>query len=88
MERYKVLKVLGDGTYGSVHKAVNKVTGEVVAIKHMKKQFFSWDECMALREVKSLKKLNHPNIVRLKEVRQWGFHAQDAVCLTLECRWL
>lgn len=34
----------------------------------MKKAFYSWDECMQLREVKSLRKLNHPNIVKLKEV--------------------
>ena len=35
----------------------------------MKKKFYSWEECMALREVKSLRKLNHPNVVKLKEVR-------------------
>ena len=68
MQRYKVVKVLGDGTYGSVHKAIHRQTGEVVAIKHMKKKFYSWEECMALREVRSLRKLNHPNIVKLKEV--------------------
>lgn len=34
----------------------------------MKKKFYSWDECMQLREVQSLRKLNHPNIVKLKEV--------------------
>jgi hypothetical protein len=68
MHRYKVTKVLGDGTYGSVHKGVNRQTGEVVAIKHMKKKFYSWEECISLREVRSLRKLNHPNIVKLKEV--------------------
>lgn len=35
----------------------------------MKRKFTSWDECMQLREVKLLRKLNHPNIVKLKEVR-------------------
>ena len=68
MNRYKVTKQLGDGTYGSVLKAVNRSTGEIVAIKKMKKKFYSWDECMKLREVQSLKKLNHPSIVKLKEV--------------------
>ncbi|XP_024401596.1 cyclin-dependent kinase F-4 isoform X1 [Physcomitrium patens] len=68
MERYKVMRQLGDGTYGSVWKAVNNATNEVVAIKKMKRKFYSWDECMNLREVKSLRKLNHPNIVKLKEV--------------------
>lgn len=39
-----------------------------VAIKKMKRKFFSWEECMALREVKSLRKLSHPSVVKLKEV--------------------
>ena len=34
----------------------------------MKKKFYSWEEAMNLREVKSLKKLNHPNIIKLREV--------------------
>ncbi len=34
----------------------------------MKKKFYSWEECMALREIKSLRKLNQINIVKLKEV--------------------
>ncbi len=34
----------------------------------MKNKFYSWEECLQLRELKSLKKLNHPNIVKLKEV--------------------
>ncbi len=34
----------------------------------MKQKFFSWDECLALREVKSLRKLTHTNIVKLREV--------------------
>ncbi|KAJ3672595.1 hypothetical protein LUZ60_007316 [Juncus effusus] len=68
MERYKVIKEVGDGTFGSVFRAINKQTGEIVAIKKMKKKYQSWDECMNLREVKSLRRMNHPNIVKLKEV--------------------
>lgn len=68
MHRYKVIKLLGDGTYGSVWKALNFHDGEIVAIKKMKRKYYSWEECMNLREVKSLQKLNHPHIVRLKEV--------------------
>ena len=68
MNRYKVTKQLGDGTFGSVLKAVNRTTGEVVAVKKLKKKFYNWEECLKLREVKSLKRLNHPNIVKLKEV--------------------
>ena len=68
MNRYRVTRTLGDGTYGSVFKAVSVADGEVVAIKKMKKKFYSWEECIALREVKSLRKLAHPNIVKLREV--------------------
>ncbi|XP_057480359.1 cyclin-dependent kinase F-4-like [Actinidia eriantha] len=68
MERYKIIKEVGDGTFGSVWRAINRQTGEVVAIKKMKKKYYSWEECINLREVKSLRKMNHPNIVKLKEV--------------------
>ncbi len=69
MEQYKTVKVIGDGTFGVVTKAVDlRTAGELVAIKQMKKKFLSWEECMQLREIKSLKKLAHPNIVKLKEV--------------------
>ncbi|KAI3997787.1 hypothetical protein MKX01_007674 [Papaver californicum] len=70
MERYKILQELGDGTCGSVYKALNFETNEIVAIKKMKRKFYFWEECMNLREVKSLCKLNHPNIVKLKEIVQ------------------
>ncbi|GLJ11674.1 hypothetical protein SUGI_0174360 [Cryptomeria japonica] len=68
MDRYKVIKEVGDGTYGSVWRAINRSTSEIVAIKKMKRKYYSWEECMNLREVKSLRKMNHPNIVKLKEV--------------------
>lgn len=48
--------------------ALNVDTREKVAIKTMKRKYHSWDEVMDLREVKSLKKLHHPNVVKLKEV--------------------
>eukprot|EP00747_Dinoflagellata_sp_TGD_P167651 gnl/TRDRNA2_/TRDRNA2_192400_c0_seq1.p1 gnl/TRDRNA2_/TRDRNA2_192400_c0~~gnl/TRDRNA2_/TRDRNA2_192400_c0_seq1.p1 ORF type:complete len:467 (+),score=89.34 gnl/TRDRNA2_/TRDRNA2_192400_c0_seq1:101-1501(+) len=68
MNRYKVTKVLGDGTYGSVLRAQNKQSGEWVAIKKMKQKYYSWEECMKLREINALRKLIHPNIIKLKEV--------------------
>ncbi|XP_060720344.1 serine/threonine-protein kinase ICK-like [Tachysurus vachellii] len=68
MNRYAALRQLGDGTYGSVTLSRCLESGELVAVKKMKRKFYSWEECMNLREVKSLKKLNHANVIKLKEV--------------------
>ncbi|KAJ6665887.1 hypothetical protein lerEdw1_001359, partial [Lerista edwardsae] len=68
MNRYTTIKQLGDGTYGSVLLGRSVESGELIAIKRMKRKFYSWEECMNLREVKSLKKLSHANVVKLKEV--------------------
>ncbi|XP_033960115.1 serine/threonine-protein kinase MAK-like isoform X2 [Pseudochaenichthys georgianus] len=74
MNRYTTLRQLGDGTYGSVLLGKSNDTGEMVAIKRMKRKFYSWDECLSLREVKSLKKLNHANVVKLREVIRENDH--------------
>ncbi|XP_058878669.1 serine/threonine-protein kinase MAK-like isoform X2 [Acipenser ruthenus] len=74
MNRYTILKQLGDGTYGSVLMGKSNESGELVAIKRMKRKFHSWEECMNLREVKSLKKLNHANVIKLKEVIRENDH--------------
>ncbi|TFK06795.1 fascin-2 [Platysternon megacephalum] len=74
MNRYTTIKQLGDGTYGSVLLGRSIDSGELIAIKKMKRKFYSWEECMNLREVKSLKKLNHANIVKLKEVIRENDH--------------
>ncbi|KAI8902161.1 kinase-like domain-containing protein [Globomyces pollinis-pini] len=69
MNKYRIIKQLGDGSFGTVLQADNLETNETVAIKKMKKKYYSWNECLNLREVKSLKKINnHINIIRLKEV--------------------
>ena len=60
---------LGEGTFGVVSKARSRRTGAVVALKkiimHNEKDGFP---ITALREVKLLKMLSHPNILRLEEM--------------------
>ena len=68
MNRYQRIKKLGDGTYGEVYLAQISDTNEIVAIKKMKRKYYSWDECLKLREIEALRKLSHPNIIKLKEV--------------------
>lgn len=43
MDKYKVLKSMGEGTFGAVMKAVNNATNEIVAIKKLKSSQ-SWEE--------------------------------------------
>jgi protein kinase len=67
MENYKVIRNIADGAFGSVKQAVNKSTGELVAIKKLNKKYYSWEECLELREIKVLRKTVHQNIIKLKE---------------------
>jgi serine/threonine-protein kinase BUR1 len=66
---YEVLGKLGEGTFGEVHRARSKKTGAVVALKkilmHNEKDGFP---ITALREIKLLKLLSHPNILKLEEM--------------------
>ncbi|KAK4921265.1 serine/threonine protein kinase, CMGC, CDC2/CDK subfamily [Elasticomyces elasticus] len=67
---YDILDLkLGEGTFGVVSKARSKRTGKVVALKkilmHNEKDGFP---ITALREVKLLKMLRHPNVLRLEEM--------------------
>jgi protein kinase len=68
MRRYEELEVLGNGAFGTVTKCRDKETGEVVAIKKMKQRYSSFDECLQLKEVKSLRKIKHANVVKLLQV--------------------
>ncbi|XP_074677275.1 cyclin-dependent kinase-like 1 isoform X2 [Strix aluco] len=69
MERYEKLGKVGEGSYGVVFKCRKKDTGQIVAIK----KFLESEEDpvirkIALREIRMLKQLKHPNLVNLLEV--------------------
>lgn len=69
MDKYEILETLGGGAFGIVYKSKNTKTSEIVAIKEFKKKFFNFEECKALREVKSLSILNdNENIIKIKEM--------------------
>ena len=66
MENYKVIKALGQGTYGTVHMAEQKGTGLIVAIKKIKSE--KQEEGVnftAIREIKLLRDFKHENIITL-----------------------
>jgi serine/threonine protein kinase len=68
MNRFKTLYVIGEGSFGIVFLAQENSSGQLVAIKKMKRKYNSWEECMNLREVRSLRKIRHKNIIKLREV--------------------
>ena len=77
MEDYEIISRIGGGSFADVYKAKEKSTGDIVAIKVLKKKYNNWSECLELREVKSLQKLHEEhlnnqkgieNIVKLKRI--------------------
>ncbi|KAK1424043.1 hypothetical protein QVD17_19354 [Tagetes erecta] len=65
--RYKVLEIVGKGSYGVVCAAVDTKTGEKVAIKKITNIFeHASDAIRILREIKLLRLIRHPDIVEIK----------------------
>lgn len=67
-ELYDLQEPIGEGAYSLVYKAFNKETKEVVALKVYKELSDSDLKVQILQEVKTLRKLNHPNLIKLNRV--------------------
>uniref|UniRef100_A0A8C3NIB0 Cyclin-dependent kinase 2 n=1 Tax=Geospiza parvula TaxID=87175 RepID=A0A8C3NIB0_GEOPR len=81
MENFQKVEKIGEGTYGVVYKARNKVTGEVVALKKIRLDTETEGvPSTAIREISLLKELNHPNIVKLLDV----IHTENKLYLVFE----
>ncbi|KAF5273468.1 hypothetical protein FQA39_LY07485 [Lamprigera yunnana] len=74
LEHFIRINVAGEGTYGIVYKAKDKITGKLVALKKIKlEKFANGGEfegvpSTALREISLLKGLRHSNIIELLDV--------------------
>jgi len=69
LERYEKLQKIGEGTYGVVYKAKDKLDGRFIALKKIRLEHE--DEGVpstAIREISILKELQHPNVVNLLDV--------------------
>jgi cyclin-dependent kinase 3 len=69
-ERYELQEVLGEGTYGIVYRAIDRETGQTVALKKMRLD--RTEEGIpqtALREVSILQEIHHTNVVNLLNVQ-------------------
>ncbi|KAI5742960.1 hypothetical protein M8J77_013080 [Diaphorina citri] len=69
VEEFKCLNRIEEGTYGVVYRAKDKRTDEIVALKRLKmekeKEGFP---ITSLREINTLLKAQHPNIVTVREI--------------------
>ena len=67
IEDYILLETIGKGTFGKVKLGIHKPTKQEVAIKIFEKKNFtsSKDLLYFKKEISILKKLNHPNIIKI-----------------------
>ncbi|XP_026180171.1 cyclin-dependent kinase 12 isoform X2 [Mastacembelus armatus] len=69
VDKFDVIGIIGEGTYGQVYKAKDKDTGELVALKKVRldneKEGFP---ITAIREIKILRQLKHRSVVNMKEI--------------------
>ena len=65
-----MLETIGEGEYAKVRKALDTVTGEVVAIKILDKQKMidRGIQSNVKSEIAVWQQMDHPNIVKLKQV--------------------
>ena len=70
LNNYAILTFLGEGSFGSVKLARDKLTNEKVAIKILEKKKFvdKEEEYLVKREIDILKKLNHLNVIKTKNI--------------------
>lgn len=66
---YERIGQVGEGTYGKVYKARNRITNELVALKKIRMEYEkNGFPITAMREIKLLQSLKHPNVVCLLEM--------------------
>ena len=69
-KRYKILEIIGKGGYGVVVSVLDKLTGDIIAIKKIKKVFNNVTYAKrTLRELRIMRLMNHDNILGLKSIQ-------------------
>eukprot|EP00879_Flechtneria_rotunda_P013107 GHRR01013690.1.p1 GENE.GHRR01013690.1~~GHRR01013690.1.p1 ORF type:complete len:627 (+),score=247.17 GHRR01013690.1:529-2409(+) len=82
VEEYERLNRISEGTYGVVHRARSKTTGQIFALKKLKLETVSDGfPQTSYREMNILLSLHHPNIVNVTEV---VIGSRDSVYMVME----
>eukprot|EP01064_Diplonema_japonicum_P004429 TRINITY_DN1288_c0_g1_i1.p1 TRINITY_DN1288_c0_g1~~TRINITY_DN1288_c0_g1_i1.p1 ORF type:complete len:394 (+),score=100.21 TRINITY_DN1288_c0_g1_i1:36-1217(+) len=66
--RYRRIRKVGKGTFGTVYKACDKLTNAAVAMKRVSHHMDEGVAYSAIREVAALQELDHPNVVKLLDI--------------------
>jgi len=81
MDQYEKVEKIGEGTYGVVYKARDRLTNETIALKKIRlEQEDEGVPSTAIREISLLKEMHHNNIVRLQDV----VHSEKRLYLVFE----
>ncbi|MCQ2819858.1 MAG: protein kinase [archaeon] len=72
-DSYTIEKELGTGTYGTVSRIKNKITGETYACKKLVKSMIA-DHDKFTNEINIMTKADHPNIIKLYEIYEDDRH--------------
>ncbi|TRY92958.1 hypothetical protein DNTS_014834 [Danionella cerebrum] len=67
LDKYKIGKVIGDGNFAVVKECVERSTGKEFALKIIDKNKCRGKEHLIENEVAILRRVKHPNIIRLNE---------------------
>jgi len=69
LTHYDIENILGEGAFGQVNKVIHKTTKITRAMKTISKEtLINENKEKLLSELNILKKLDHPNIVRIYEI--------------------
>ncbi|KAL7332721.1 Protein kinase [Mucor circinelloides] len=65
-DQYDLIKKLGEGAFSNVYEAIDKKTGQHVAIKIVRKfELSQIQKASVLKEVQIMRTLNHPSIIKM-----------------------
>ena len=72
-ERYEVRGIIGRGGMGEVYLVIDRTTGKEVALKTLHSKYGTSRHAVArfVREVKLVRQLNHPSIVKIYDAQKW-----------------
>ncbi len=82
-EQFLLEEFLGAGAFSKVYRAIDRSSGNPVAVKYLRKDCWHDDRVRGslIREYEVLQRLNHPNIIRM---HAWGTTSRGAVFLVEE----